>query len=259
MILIVARNSCNLTMACVKSALAQDIPTPVLVLDNASIDGTAPWLRSFEYLHSRPTQHYPAGPVTPLRGWTIDAQLSLAACWNKGIREAWALGETACLVLNNDTVIRPDTYRLLSAWPGPFVTGISVRSIAEMEAKAAPTSESPHPDFSCFLIRKEVTDKVGWFDEDYYPAYCEDCQFHVRMHRAGIPAVSIDLPFLHYACGTLKTADPAEKSRIERGAARNKERFRETYGCYPDSDQYGELFKPVAEYRLDFKEIAGIK
>lgn len=50
-------------------------------------------------------------------------------------------------------------------------------------------TQRPHPDFSCLLIRSEVADAVDWFDEAYFPTFCEDYpDMHVRMHRAGIRA-----------------------------------------------------------------------
>ena len=54
---------------------------------------------------------------------------------------------------------------------------------------------------------------------------------HVWMHQHGISAVCIDLPFYHYAAGTLKAASPGEAERIKRGAGANRERFRAKYGC----------------------------
>jgi GT2 family glycosyltransferase len=105
-----------------------------------------------------------------------------------------------------------------------------------------PTTSQPHPDFSCFLIHKRVTDKVGWFDEEYTPAFCEDCDYHVRMHRAGIRAVCLDLPFLHHGSMTVKNAESGEQARIKRGADQNRERFRQKYGCLPGTKEYEALF-----------------
>ncbi len=126
-----------------------------------------------------------------------------------------------------------------------FVTCVSVNDPAQAEFDALTWSQHirEHPDFSCFMIHKDVTDKVGWFDEEYYPAYCEDSSYHVRLHRAGIRAVCVDIPFLHHGAGTLKSASAGEVARIRRGADRNRERFRLAYGCLPGSVEYQELFQ----------------
>jgi hypothetical protein len=171
----------------------------------------------------------------------LDKQESLAACWNIALSLALRFGEHA-LVLNNDVEIRPDAYRLLLAHGGPFVTCVSVGSVSELRTGEPPTSESPHPDFSCFLIRKIVWQRVGEFDEKCYPAYVEDSRYHLRMHRAGIRAVSIDVPFLHHSASTLKHCSPAERLQIERGAQRNRESFCREFGCLPGTAEYEALF-----------------
>jgi GT2 family glycosyltransferase len=227
-ILIIARNCLNLTKLAVKSALAQDVPCDVMVIDNASDDGTSQWLRT-----------------KPVIDVSLTPQQSLAACWNRGLKAFFDAGATEILVLNNDVEIASDTYRLLSILGGPFVTGVGIGDIEQFKVAhnlLVPGEQRPHPDFSCFMIRPEVFEMVGKFDEDYYPAYCEDCDYHVRMHRAGVNAVCVDLPFYHHASGTLKNASPAEQSRIRRGADNNRERFRKKYGCLPGSVEYQKLF-----------------
>ncbi len=243
-ILIVTRNGLALSKLALKTALAQDVPAQVLVVDNASTDGTMTWLLSKNVYKM-----------------LLRTQRSLAECWNMGLKALWKAGAPAVLVINNDVQLRPDTLRLLLSHGGPFVTCVSTDEPGRVEVsrlefeQAAPLDwrERPHPDFSCFLIRKSVTDKVGWFDEGMFPAYAEDSDMHVRMHRAGIHAVCIDLPFLHSRGSTLRQADLGEAARIKRGADANRERFRLKYGCLPGSTEYRELFRmtDITQEQLD--------
>ena len=228
-ILIIARNSLHLTKLAVRSALAQDIQCDVMVINNASEDLTAQWLR----------------PKKDVIAVNYTTQLSLAACWNRGLKTFFDAGVHEVLVINNDVEISPNTYRLLQLTSYPFVTGVGVSSREQFTIHpnlVIPRNARPHPDFSCFLMRRGVFDKVGGFNEDYYPAYAEDSEYHIRMHRAGINAVCVDLPFFHHAAGTLKHASPAEASKIKRGADANRERFRAEYGCLPGSPEYNALF-----------------
>lgn len=242
LVLIVARNNIHLTRKAVTSALAQDYPCNVWVIDNASNDGTRDWLRA------RSSKEY------RLHWWVNLVQRSLSTCWNAGLKRAFAQDYDRVLVINNDVILRPDTYRLLADFTNGlshqhqptrlhFVSAISVRSKSELRLDEEPSTWSPHPDFSCFMIDRYCFETVGGFDEHYYPAFVEDCAYHVRMHRAGIEAGAIDLPFVHHGSQTIKHADPAEQAEIKRGADANRERFKATYGCYPsDTIAYDALF-----------------
>lgn len=227
-----ARNNLALTKLALRSVAAQDHPVEILVVDNCSNDGTAQWLRT-----------------KSLTVITAPEQWSLARCWNTALQALWHVGCDRALVLNNDVEIRPDTVKLLGRHDGEFVTCVSVDmpermgTVGDRDVPELLQSEREHPDFSCFMIGKDVTDRVGWFDESYFPAYCEDSDYHVRMHRAGVRAVCVDIPFLHHGAGTLKTAGAGEVARIRRGADANRERFRLAYGCLPGSDGYQELFR----------------
>lgn len=244
-VIIVAHNNRALTVQTLRSALKQDIPVEVILIDNASTDGTREWARSME-------AKFPNVDLMPLT-----SQKSLAACWNMGLESVWQSGGTHALVLNNDVVIHPRTYGTLLCHGGMFVTTVSVDD--EEQFHFTPGDEDnlyagpehdlyikdrPHPNFSGFLIRKSCFDRVGPFNEDYYPAYCEDAEYHIRMHRQGVRAVCIDLPMLHLGNGanTLRFADPAESNRIKRGADANRLRFRDKYGCVPGDQEYNALF-----------------
>lgn len=256
LVCVLARNNWPLTRACLKSALAQSYPsgvpypgntgTPgtsdaptvgVLLLDNASTDSTPQWLASMV------TPYHPRGFSTIM----LRHRLSVAACWNYVLEWAFSPANPnhydGVLMLNNDTEIRPDTVEWLMRDSAPFVTAISVRSESELNFPSPPTSRQPHPDFSCFMIKPACWKKVGRFDEEFELAYCEDSDYHVRMHMAGVPAICLDLPFLHHGASTIGQADKAERRLIERAADRNRARFEDMYGCLPGSEGYNEIFK----------------
>ena len=232
-IIMVTRNGLALTKNAVRSALAQDVPVDLLIVDNQSTDGTIEWLRS------------KAGISTIF----MPKQMSLAACWNSALKILWKLGHDRALVINNDVVLRPDTVRLLNEHGGDFVTCVSVDSLDRIGTPGDRLIDDLrkagrfHPDFSAFFIRKSVTDRVGWFNEECFPGYVEDSFFHVAMHHAGVKAVCIDLPFYHVGASTLKMALAGEALRIRRGADANRERFRQKYGCLPGSPEYNRIFE----------------
>ena len=229
-IVILTLNNLALTKKAVASALAQDIGDVVLhVHDNGSTDGTVEWLHSFTDV------------VTTI----MPKGISVSASWNRALHHWFRRGAKHVLVLNNDIELRPDTYRLLAEDGGGFVTAVGVREsekIAPPYATPNPEAKRPHPDFSCYLIRKEVFEKVGDFDEKFDPAFFEDNDFHLRMHRAGIHAISLDLPFLHHGSATIKNATLAASLKLAKQAQACKEYFRSKYGFDAGTPEYYAAF-----------------
>lgn len=212
----------QLTKAAVESVIEQDVPTQLHAVDNHSTDGTTEWLESF-------------CPNTT----TFRPALGVSAGWNYALEGIFRNCEHA-LVINNDVVLRPDTYRSLLEDGGGFVTAVSVDNLEGIQGKWR-KAPRPHPDFSCFLIRKAVWQKVGAFDESMW-LYASDADYHLRMHQAGIEAYTIGIPFYHYASGTLKTAYPGEKAAIQLQADKDRNRFEQKWGCRVGTPEYYKLF-----------------
>lgn len=229
---VLAYNNVHLTKAAVASLQAQDIEggVQVLVIDNCSKDGTGAWLDSRPDLYT-------------LRLTTQD---SVAGCWNRALK--WLFvehGVPYALVTNNDVVLRPDSYRWLVADGGVFVTCVGKRDAQCVEPphiEPNPANKRPHPDFSCYLIRRECFDKVGAFDENFKRAFYEDNAYHLLMYRAGIRAESLELPFYHYGSATIKHCDPRERLEIQRQSQKNKEYFKEKFGFEAGSPEYYAAF-----------------
>jgi GT2 family glycosyltransferase len=242
------RNNLHLTRKAIDTFRRQDIgDVHLLVIDNGSTDGTVNWLGTQPDIFT--IMNHP--------------QKSVAAAWNQALRwlftPRWADG-------NTPLGPRPDCMRHLVADGGGFVTAvgsrdpekikpptIDPRSDEEYERTSYtpyptpdPSKKRPHPDFSCFLIRRETWDKVGPFDENFKIAFVEDQDYHVRLHQAGIRAECLDLPFVHYGSMTIKNADSDEQRRISQQAALNREYFKSKYGFAGGSPEYYAFFGNVA-------------
>lgn len=227
-VVMVVRTGNAMTRRCVGSLITQDIDGGVelVMADNGADDGTSHFLRT---LPGVLVSYRPAA--------------NLHKVWNRLIRHAFvSMRAEHVLVVNNDTWLRPDTYRLLVASRHAFVTGVSVGTMAEATSHADPASSSPHPSFSCFLLRRAVWERVGEFDERYH-IYAGDNQYHVRMHRAGVEACAIDVPFFHEVSGTIKQLPFDEAERIRKQADADREVFKAEFGCMPWEPGYAELFR----------------
>lgn len=223
-----------MTRACVESALAQDIGDVWLyVIDNASTDGTGDYLRTLGVRTTVVSHMHPQG---------------LHKVWNEALTLTFdSLRLPHALVINNDTVLRPDTYRLLRDDGGLFVTGVGVDTREKMEA-CDPTAKSPHPSFSCFLIRKECWDRVGEFDEDLQ-IWCGDASYHLRMDALGIDACSLAVPFGHEVSGTMKLADDKERDRLQAIADADRATFERKWGCKVGDEAYYARFRHSRDNR----------
>jgi GT2 family glycosyltransferase len=234
------RNSLALTKRAVTSVLEQDIPVSLVLIDNASTDGTRECFESSPLL-AYVRRETPAGVSA---SWNYALNKFFGAVRDDipaSLRELEPKAIEHVLVVNNDVVLRPDTYRELLADGGQFVTAVGVDELPKIWVPFV-KSVRPHPDFSCFLIRRQCWEKVGPFDESMV-LYASDADYHLRMHRAGIEAYTIGLPFYHYGSGTLKTADPAENQAIREQADRDRATFERKWGFKIGSEEYAQAFQ----------------
>ena len=236
-VLILARNNLELTKKALASIQAQDIPTDILLIDNDSTDGTLNWAQDnlSHVVCFRP-------------------QLGVSAGWNWGLSYIFGdPGNNHCLVINNDVELPPWFYSTLLQWfhyiRGPelspedvgFITGSSTDSRDLLRPKE-PHPPVPHPDFSAFLMNRNVWRALGPFDERM-KYYAQDNDYHVRAYRAGIRMENSGVPFYHERSSTLNNAMPEERAEIQRQANADREVFKSLYGCMPWEPAYQELFK----------------
>jgi len=247
LVVTVVRDGIRMTRDAVNSFKAQDIPTHTYIVSNHAPDNLAYWIRSQDAFEG----------VTCLN---LIQRKSVAACWNKALRRAFGIMKLRyVLVANNDVILRPDTYRLLVEADLPFATGVGVNTMEQMAQWDGSANLRPNPDFSCFLIRREVWEKVGEFDENFAVAFCEDNDYHCRMHKAGIPAVCVGVPFFHVGSGTLKVVPPKEQRLIEEAAAKNREYFKTKWGFSVGSPEYEAFFTSRPDTALPLSDTAALR
>jgi len=201
----------------------------------------------------------------------LPALPSLSAVWNRALRFVWELGGTEALVVNNDVRLHRQTYEVLrktlQSEAALFVTAVGVREgqfdagatydpvAGTREGMLTLPSARGGPDFSCFLISQAGHEKYP-FDESFIPAYHEDLDCHRRymLGGDGNKIFSVNLPFLHFASGTLKAYAPAEREKFNQrfaackayyvrkwGGPPNEETFRSPFGLHEDAPRLAEL------------------
>lgn len=239
-ILTLTRNNLKLTQRAIWSALRQDVPVTVRAIDNGSRDGSVDWLKAY--------------------GWLMDANpdnAGVSAGWNRGLGMFFDEGgyEAVC-VIGNDTELAPWCVRALSAYDLPFVTGVAVDDHSQIEQRIVPKLPlQPYPDFSCFLIRRDVWKRVGPFDERM-KLYASDCDFHIRAHRMGINLWKACAPFYHERSSTLRNATPEEAAEIQTQANKDRAVFQSIYNCLPGTPEYESIFAQSPTSQTDSSPVA---
>jgi GT2 family glycosyltransferase len=202
---IVSYNTRELLLACLDSLAAVTLPLEIVVVDNASVDGSADAVRA---------RHAHVGLVANIEN------VGFSRANNLGIRATRA---PYVLVLNSDAAVRPGAVetlvRVLESRPdvaivgprtvspdgtiqvsfGPDLTilsewqqrrlvhGVKARdpdALRRAEARASVEHEPAWVSGSCFLARRSVLEPLGAFDEGFF-LYEEDVDLCVRARQAG--------------------------------------------------------------------------
>lgn len=87
-----------------------------------------------------------------------------AGGWNFMLRHAFERADSA-IILNGDCAVALDTFEKMIAAPGPIVCGHG---------------------FGCFRIDRELYERIGPFDEAFWPCYFEDTDYRRRLEIAGV-------------------------------------------------------------------------
>lgn len=266
------------TRAAIADLLIQSVPTRLLVI-NQGVDNVFR-----DELEGIAEQH----PDRVLVWHHVPPLVSLSATWNRALDFVWACGGEEALVVNNDVRLAPITLGALKINMDRtnclFITAVGVTEPQYTKWRAegdelfsidttsgVPPNQTGGPDFSCFLISRACHTRFR-FDESFIPAYCEDLDYHRRLLLAGEGhrIFSVNLPYLHYGAGTLKTASDGQKAAIQAaisagsrayyeqkwGGPVNQERFFAPFG---DWTQWNAPFPPPIPPEPDHAEDGGVE
>lgn len=245
-IIITCKNLIHYTAAAVDSIFTQH-PHVVIIVDDHSTDQTKEWIRDLPEL-------YPGTTFYPI----VDANApSLAAKWNIACTKAFEELECdAVLVCNNDILFNPITIDSLVArmrrGDVGMVTAHNLRGelqdpeqILTLPVTWEP-SEAPHPDFSCFLLSRATYDRVGPFDENFIPCYFEDGDYHLRMGKAKVKAITYTgAPYYHYGSRTQNSVyggvcTPAQFDKL-------REYLKHKHGTTPGEPEYERICQGIEQ------------
>jgi GT2 family glycosyltransferase len=223
----------------------------LILINNGSIDGTQTF---FEYL----------GKDENTTVFNFRENRGVSWSWNFGIKYAIEHFESDYFFIpNNDTLLHPKcidnliselqtaetvmatAYDVSGEISQPIeVTGLEVPVKREVKES---------PDFSGFMIAKKTLDKVGYFDENFYPAYFEDNDYHYRIKLAGLKAYRTNQAlYFHYGSRTIKDNKYVKTASNQKFLA-NQEYFKTKWGDVPGKEKFTTPFNGDKEKLIQYR------
>jgi GT2 family glycosyltransferase len=219
-IIIPVYNALPLTKACLNSLYENTggINFEVIVVDNASQDGT------FEWLDEERNQHF------NLKVFRMDKNIGFGLAVNIGLQHSKG---KFLVILNNDTLVAPNWLdNLLSAierdpsigivspvtnyvGEGPQIdtsaqnlpaVPVAIAQYARSISECSDLFYEPNRlVFFCVLIRRELVDLIGYLDEGYVKGNFEDDDYCLRARMMGYRLAIVRNSFVyHHGTATFK-------------------------------------------------------
>lgn len=158
-----------------------------------------------------------------------NSNLGVSGSWNFMMRKSFLeLGCDYLLLLNDDIVLGKTKQQVLTV------------------ANKNPTAELIVGGFfwSTILLRKSIIDSVGYFDENFFPAYYEDNDYHYRCSLAKVHApTGVDglTPVVRINSATIK-----KNPSLNSGFGANGIYYKKKWGGYPCKEQFTTPFNGQA-------------
>jgi hypothetical protein len=190
-----------------------DIPVRLFVIDNSTGDVDVDWLPPDTHVFKAPSN------------------LGVPASWNLIIKSFPQ--EDFWLIANADTVFAPgDLQRLIDSTEYDW-TGIN-------------------GDLRCMKITFETLKTVGFFDENFYPIYCEDVDWGRRVRAAGLTVGSIQGETTHAGSICLKDY----RTENDRTYADQKRYFHDKWSTTVDIGRDSTTFGSKEPWNGNYRRVA---
>lgn len=210
------------------------IPNEYIVVDNG-FSKTRNGVTGFADYLKKNTQ-YRTLPSKKIKIIETEKNWGVAKSWNYLI-DNYGLNPNDILIISNDDIcFHFDTIRC-------FADSIVANS-SNQEIVVYYCDRFKNNAYSLFSPMPNVFKVIGLFDEKFYPAYFEDCDFSRRIELT--PSAEFfnisGCHFSHHHSGTFTDYTDEEMEEHHKFFARNKEYFLEKWGGEPGQETYATEF-----------------
>lgn len=167
----------------------------------------------------------------------------VAKSWNIGLGHAMERNIGNVLIANDDVLFEPGAVvKMMDAlYNRPFTSALNSRDYAPTQHEAY----DDNAEFAAFMVHpKQFTNRVGFFDEHFYPAYFEDNDMARRMILAGLGEFRrTDAVMFHKGSVTqFWNGDGAGRVVSHDAFDKNKLYFKTKWGGEPGHEQFTTPF-----------------
>ncbi|UMY15622.1 glycosyltransferase [Methylobacterium organophilum] len=110
----------------------------------------------------------------------------LSRSWNEGLRQAYDDGAELALLVNDDLHFVDDGFRKFVEF-ARTQEDYGLAFLHGLETGGSPyAGEVKVQGFACCVVTPQAIERIGWFDENFQPAYYEDFDYYRRRHLVGV-------------------------------------------------------------------------
>lgn len=163
----------------------------------------------------------------------------LSKSWNEGILNAYGSGADVVLVVNDDIYFSPGD-----------VDKIAARALEHRDRYIISCAgfhrrlnrHLPSHGYSCFAINPIALERIGCFDENFFPCYCEDQDYAYRARLAGLEEENCSDTMIHHGGSDTIYSSPelTAQNRVTQG--RNMQYYIRKWGGLGDQERFSHPF-----------------
>lgn len=159
--------------------------------------------------------------------------------WNEGVLEAYAAGVDVVIVANDDVVPAPGDIDRVAAKAARCRDRYIVTCAGRNERLGR---DLPSLGYSFFAVNPVALETIGCFDENFFPAYCEDQDYARRAALAGLAEENCADTAVVHAGSAAIFASPELALQNRATHSRNMQYYRDKWGGEAGWERYSTPF-----------------